>query len=238
MIFSHLSDLHVNPNIKKIVVHLKERYPGSIALITGDCANNARRSEFEKVEGWLEGIGKLILPGNHDYRWQGNLLYPQKKKVLKNWSETLGQYEPICEVRKGLKYEFLGEKIVFIGIDSNDSKAAFARGYVSRELCQELRGLLKKFKDYTRIVGLHHHPLKDSFLMELENGKLLMKALSGECEVLIFGHEHELYKRENKFGVGLIVSSHSTVEKFGDNLCVNMFKVESKMDVRHWMEVV
>lgn len=238
MIFSHLSDLHKKKEIKQIVGYLNERYPQSVALVTGDCVDNGKRSEFDKVEGWLQGLNKLILPGNHDFRYMGNLLFPQKKKVLKDWKETLGKYEPSVQACKGLRYEYVGDKTIFIGIDSNDSKAAFARGYVSPELCQELRGLLKRLKGYTRIVGLHHHPLKDSFLMELENSGLLMGALCGECEVLIFGHEHELYKRENKLGVGLIVSSHSTVEKFGANLCINMFKVESKMDIRHWLEVV
>ena len=236
----HISDVHNEDTLPQIVDYIAENHPTAVTISTGDHADNATRKEFESVYEQYEKIHRIVMPGNHDRRYAGNIEYPEPENVRQDWGETLGEFEAEVPERDGLRYEHIAPGVVFIAIDSNDSKSLFARGYVSPELCRDLKVLLDDLEGRTRIVALHHHPFDNDYLTALENSNLLMKALSGRCEVLLFGHEHKLYVERNTHGIPLVLGSHKTTEPLNGKkaIGINVIDIKSKTDIKHWIDII
>jgi len=85
MIIAHLSDLHfgmpeyVEELGDNVLKKIKEIRP-ELIVITGDITNCGYLEDYEKAKKFidlLEGKRKLIVPGNHDARNAGYLLFEE-----------------------------------------------------------------------------------------------------------------------------------------------------------------
>ena len=105
---------------------------------------------------------------------------------------------------------------VYFGIDSGDpmDKQISARGFISKKLANGLRDALLKYSGKTRIAFLHHHPFSEGYFMKLHGSNKLLEALKDNCELLLFGHEHEYGLWCKNRGIPLIVSSHKSTDNY------------------------
>ena len=260
----HLSDLHIglrskeSARTKMIFDKIAKSFPGIPIIITGDLTDSATKSQLKKTREFLNQLVLsnpiLVVPGNHDYAWKGNIL---RDDGWENWVRYLGS--PLGwgkdEVSwMGIDYEPKGVDglgvwkdgpCVYFGIDSGDpkDKQISARGYISKKLADALKESLKKYAKKTRIAFLHHHPFTQGFFTKLYGSKRLLDSLKGNCELLLFGHHHEYGMWWTKRGVPLIVSSHKSTDTIsGDCLMITVIDIENvgTPDVlfRHRIEVV
>lgn len=259
-----LSDLHIglrkreSTRTKGIFGKIAQSHPGIPTIITGDLTDSATLGQFKATRGLLDELARtnpiLAVPGNHDYAWKGNILRPNG---WKNWVKYLGSplgwgkkqvawMSEDCEP-KGL--EGLGVwkngPCVYFGIDSGDpdDKQISARGYISKKLADTLESSLKKYKGKTRIALLHHHPFTSGFFTKLHGSRMLLRALKNNCELVLFGHEHEYGIWWNERSVPLIVSSHKTTDTLsGDCLTITIIEIDKpgtpNVSFRHRLEVL
>lgn len=246
-IIIHLSDFHVGRKSKelehtnKIFDWIAKQLPNTPVLITGDLVDSAIKKQFKLMRESLEILSQtnpiLMVPGNHDYAWKGNIL---RDDGWENWVKYLGS--PLGWGRDeiswmGVNHEpegvdglgvWVDGPYVYFGIDSGDpkDKQISARGYISNKLCDALSDVLSYYSDKIRVVFLHHHPFDDWFFTKLHGAEKLMATLEGNCEVLFFGHEHQygLWLSKN---IPLIVSSHkSTNFLSGDCLGITVVTIK------------
>lgn len=245
----HLSDLHIGAgqceydNTIKVCDWIAKKHAGKIVLITGDLTDSATRDQYVSTKSVLAQLGQtnpiLAVPGNHDYAWLGNVL---KKDGFELWNQFLGMpFGWHSTASSWMGEDGLGVwihgNIAFIGIDSGDpnDKQISARGYISQKLADSLAYELQILKDMTRIVFLHHHPFTDGLFTKLHGADHLMEALKDQCEILLFGHEHEYGLWRNQHGIPLIVSSHKTSKTmFSNILMVTIVGI----NLTHKLEVV
>ncbi len=254
----HLSDLHFRGRKKerdyadRIIDNIAANYAKVPVLITGDVTDSATRKQMTEARTILDRLAKtnpvLVAPGNHDYAWKGNVL---RDEGWKNWVEILGEPLGWTKRRPGwmtkhcdpLGVEGLGVweagKCVYFGIDSGDpeDKVTSAKGFISKKMAQSLATTLKKYAGKTRIAFLHHHPFSDGVFMRLDGSKRLMNALSGNCELLLFGHEHEYGIWWNRDNIPLIISSHKSTDRvLGGQLMVTIIEINNvgTEDVKFW----
>lgn len=244
-----LSDLHLQgrkverERAIRLISAIGKYYPKSTVIVTGDLTDSATKGQMLEVRRVLDQLGKtnpiLVVPGNHDYAWKGNILRPDG---WTNWVKTLG--EPIgwskqrlgwmgvhCEP-KGIDGLGVWEtpKCVYFGIDSGDpeDKVISAKGYISKKLAAGLEASLKKYQGKTRIAFLHHHPFTDGLFTKLKGSSHLLKALNNNCELVLFGHEHEYGIWWNKNQIPLTVSSHKSTDRvLGGQLMITVIEIRN-----------
>jgi len=240
---------------------IAESFPKVPILITGDLTDSATEGQLNKTRELLDELALtnpiLAVPGNHDYAWKGNIL---RDDGWENWVKYLGS--PLGWDKEqvhwmGIDHEPEGVDglgiwkdgpFVYFGIDSGDpdDKKVSARGYISKKLATALKESLEKYDGKTRIAFLHHHPFTDGFFSRLFTGldgsRRLMNALNGNCEILLFGHEHEYGIWWKKRGVPLIVSSHKSTDPFGDCLTITIIDIADpgtpNVSFRHRLEMI
>lgn len=263
----HLSDLHIGLRQKEtnrtatIFNKIAGSFPGIPVIITGDLTDSATQKQFIKTRKLLDNLAQsnpiLAVPGNHDYAWKGNIL---RSNGWANWVKHLGS--PLGWHRKqvpwmGINYEPKGvdglgvwkdKSCVYFGIDSGDpnDKQISARGYISQRLADTLANSLKKYAGKTRIAFLHHHPFTEGILAtftKLHGSRRFLMTLKDNCELVLFGHEHEYGIWWNKRGVPLVVSSHKSTDTIsGDCLMVTVIDIKNpgtpKVSFRHRLKVL
>jgi 3',5'-cyclic AMP phosphodiesterase CpdA len=261
----HVSDLHIGLTQKEsirthvIFEAIANKYPGVPVLITGDIVDSAEEEQFIEARKLADGLSKtnpiLMVPGNHDYAWKGNLVIDPD--AWKNWIQYLGSplgwnkpevlwletgSEPVGIDGLGV---WTHHSCVFVGIDSGDPKdrVICARGYVSDRLATALKRILEDHVGKTRIVMLHHHPFSGGFFTALSGAELLLEAVKNNCELLIFGHDHNYGMWIGRDNVPLIVASHKcTTRMSGDCYMYTMVEMQDPETTnrlpRQWLEVV
>jgi predicted phosphohydrolase len=244
--------------VKKIFAWVANRYPGVPVLITGDLTDNATAAQMQATRKMLDDLAVtnpiLTVPGNHDYAWKGNIL---RQKGWQNWVTHLGS--PLGwgknEVHwMGVDHEPAGidglgvwktNSVVYFGIDSGDPKdrQISARGWISKKLADGLADALKKYAGKTRVAMLHHHPFTEGFFTKLKGSKRLMGALRGNCELLLFGHEHEYGLWWNYPDIGMICSSHKSTDNISGHCLfatvIDIAKAGTKnVSFKHRLEIL
>jgi predicted phosphodiesterase len=87
---------------------------------------------------------------------------------------------------------------------------------------------LQNYAGKMRIAFLHHHPFTEGFFTKLKGSELLLAALKENCELLLFGHNHDYGIWWKERGVPLIVSSHKTTDcPSGDCLMITVIDIEN-----------
>ncbi|KAA3606440.1 MAG: hypothetical protein D8M57_16070 [Candidatus Scalindua sp. AMX11] len=215
--FIQLSDLHIrksngkeeNGNCEKIVKHIINKYSDDkpVVLLTGDIVDDGRAEQYKNAVNILKPLVDnnftvLASPGNHDYGPMGNFYTEVSQRNFQNYilCELLGNQEA---QKAGVKMEDLYpmvtvvDDVIFIGIDSvvgaEDQFMHFASGEVGDEQREKLKDILRSQKDSgKKIVSFfHHHPFNRKFVLELDDSKEVMKILTGNVDVLCFGHDHK-----------------------------------------------
>ena len=225
----HLSDLHIGlseeeaANVKRIFNWIRINHPGAVVLITGDITDSAELDELQEAATLIGQLWEtnrvLIVPGNHDYAWKGNVC---REDGWEHWKKYLGdRYGGDSEYIDGLKITIIGDCSYF-SVDSGDpnDKEISARGYVSEALAAMLKDQLRLREGLTRVVFLHHHPFTDGFFTRLHGSEILMDAIIENCELLLFGHEHHFGTWATQKNGPLIVASHKSTDEFGECLLV------------------
>jgi 3',5'-cyclic AMP phosphodiesterase CpdA len=260
----HLSDLHVglrqqeSVRTHRIVEAIGNSLAGIPVLVTGDMTDSATTDEFREARGLMDQLAKtnpiLMIPGNHDYAWKGNVYRPGAwKDWLKYLGSPLGWGRPeatwLEKSHDPVGVDGLGvwkqDPLVFFGIDSGDpnDKVICARGYISDKLATGLKRALQENEGKTRIVFLHHHPFTEGFFTGLAGAGLLLSAVKDNCEILLFGHDHNYGIWRNREGIPLIVASHkSTARVSGDCVMITVLDIEEpgtpNLSIHHRLEVV
>ncbi|MBC8401860.1 MAG: metallophosphoesterase [Candidatus Marinimicrobia bacterium] len=245
----HLSDLHIglrsseSTRTRKTFTKIAESFPEIPIIITGDLTDSATKKQFGKARELLDELSStnpiLTVPGNHDYAWKGNIL---RDDGWENWVKYHGS--PLGWGRDnvpwmGIDHEPEGvdglgvwedENCVYFGIDSGDplDKQISARGFISKKLAYGLKESLENYAGKTRIAFLHHHPFTGGFFTKLMGSRMLLTALKDNCELLLFGHEHEYGIWWDNRGIPLIVSSHKSTDTIsGDCLMITVINIEN-----------
>ena len=200
----HLSDLHVHTSAKnnaetvKRLSYIRVHYPDHNRIITGDVTDDGKEVQYIRAMQQLLSGTCYICPGNHDYGFAGN--FYDKKRALR-FDEYLPQArkymgllaKPVIEVVKSDE-----TTVVLVGLNSNlrtRNPFDFACGrigimqrwWLKRTLSQARR----KYPNCVRIVYLHHHPFDRGPWTGLKDSRKLIKCLSMQCELVLFGHKHK-----------------------------------------------
>jgi len=228
----HLSDIHIGRSrnettrCKKIVAHIAKYHQGVPVVITGDITDSGTSAQMRSAMNILDRLNETntvcIVPGNHDFACKGNIAISDSPA---RWEKYLGRYDVNCH----LCYDH--DDFVIIGVNSGDptDEVMSARGYVDEEQIDYLTDLLHRFKAYTKkVVCFHHHLFTRGFFTRLEGAKLLTDALSGNCDIVLFGHDHHCGVWRNYKDIPLIVASHRSTEPIsGDCLAIGMINCET-----------
>ncbi|MBI4595917.1 MAG: metallophosphoesterase [Candidatus Tectomicrobia bacterium] len=262
----HLSDLHIGEShteaeqAKRLFTAIAEFYPRKPILITGDLTDSGTERQMKQARKLLDGLAKsnpiLLVPGNHDYAYIGNICHPD---AWGNWMKYLGfplgwDTQPFTwmDGNHDGGFEGLGvwkdKDCVFIGIDSGDPKdeEACARGYISQGMADAIKSSLKQCEGKTRIAFLHHHPFTKgpwNLFTALKGHDKLLQAVSGNCELLLFGHEHNYGVWREEKQIPLIVASHKSTQPLSSNCyMITLIDIEisetQKPSFHHRLEVI
>jgi 3',5'-cyclic AMP phosphodiesterase CpdA len=232
----HLSDLHIGlsekevANAKRLFFWIATDQPGTVVLITGDITDLATEEQLQEAALLIEELSEtnpvLIVPGNHDYAWAGNIL---REDGWKNWQQCLGnRFGGSREIVDGLRVTKISN-MAFFSVDSGDPRdeEISARGYISEALAEALKESLVKSWDPTRVVFLHHHPFDSGFFTKLHGSEIFMEAITGNCEILLFGHRHRFGIWEKRENSPMIVASHKSTDEFGECLLMGFVNPET-----------
>ncbi len=240
-----LSDLHVGRKkkegknldivVEKIVKKWGNKKEKPVILITGDIVDDGEKSQFIDARKRLEPLYAnyfkvLVVPGNHDYGWNGNHARESRFKYLKS------QFFPFENVSYPYPKEIGGH--IFIGLNSMKAETGFfdgllADGELGNKQINNTIGILKKAAnrkpEQKVIVYLHHHPFlypDDKFLKKtgekighwLKDGEDLMHKISGQVDILLFGHEHRHLdfsgtQISTKYRIPIILSGGKTTDE-------------------------
>jgi predicted phosphodiesterase len=259
-----LSDLHIglrpreSARTRTIFERITSRHKGVPVLIAGDLTDSATKAQFRETRRLLDQLARtnpiLAVPGNHDYAWKGNII---RETGWEDWVRYLGSplgwgREEVHWLGEGFEpagIEGLGVwqdgPCVYFGIDSGDprDRQASARGYISDKVADGLRASLEKYAGKTRIAFLHHHPFDDKLFTKLHGSAKLMKSLAGNCELFLFGHEHEYGIWWNERGLPLTISSHKPSDCLSGNcMMITIIDIQNAgtpaVSFQHRLEVV
>jgi Calcineurin-like phosphoesterase len=157
----HLSDLHFGTDAALENEAYLSRHLESIikqidrAVITGDLLNNPKREDALAFRNFRDGLavrmGKevIVIPGNHDQKWLGNVGSPLRELSKLEWSNLVVDDDLRC---------------TFFCFDSS-REANLARGKVTRQQLMETATEFEKHcairpdrRDYLSVALIHHHP--------------------------------------------------------------------------------
>jgi predicted MPP superfamily phosphohydrolase len=218
----HISDLHhaKHDGVKKLITDLISHYQGESEkpkiVLSGDLVHSSlnKRKMFE-VKKYLKNLidndfELFICPGNHDLKIKGVFGNPIKTLSVFNkyFSPLLPQNSNYngAEDNDLLHYPLVHkyDNHFFIGLNSLQKNAKFARGRLGKRQIQELNetidGINTDFENPVIIVYLHHNPFYFSYKydsLKLENRKLFLEVIRG-INVLLFGHYHKNIRYKQK----------------------------------------
>lgn len=190
-----LSDLHIggsyfNQDIfDSIVDEVSNKLKPDVVLITGDLTDDGLVSQFDRARTEVNKLidtchNVLILPGNHDYRHTGYLLF---KKFFASYSYPSNVYK------------FKNTLVITLGTARPDRD----EGEVGHRQNLWLEKILsnEKYKEKTttttttKIVAMHHHLIgvpdtgTDKIVI-VDAGDILRTCLQYKVDLVVCGHKH------------------------------------------------
>jgi 3',5'-cyclic AMP phosphodiesterase CpdA len=180
MIIVQLSDIHVGSQFKEetfeqVIEEVNALRPDAV-IVTGDLTNEGLSKEYEKCRSLLARLDtkKIIsLPGNHDYRNTGYLLF---KKHF--------PFETVND---------LGGDVVIVTIGT--ARPDRDEGEVGYRQNLWLERTMKKYENKITILAMHHHligiPDTGSARVEvIDAGDVLRTILATKVNLVLCGHKH------------------------------------------------
>lgn len=188
-----LSDLHIGGAyfsqdiFDTIVDEVNNELKPDVILITGDLTDDGLISQFEHARIEIKKLintcpNVLILPGNHDYRHTGYLVF---KKFFSSSSSS-----PYLSNA----YEYKSTLIITLATARPDRD----EGEVGHRQNLWLEGILsnKQYKEKTtKIVAMHHHLIgvpdtgTDKIVI-VDAGDILRTCLQYKVDLVLCGHKH------------------------------------------------
>jgi Icc protein len=180
MIIVQLSDIHVGSQFKEetfeqVIEEVNDLRPDAV-IVTGDLTNEGLSKEYERCRALLARLDtrKIIsLPGNHDYRNTGYLLF---KKHF--------PFETVND---------LGGDVVIVTIGT--ARPDRDEGEVGYRQNLWLERTMKKYENKVKILAMHHHligiPDTGSARVEvIDAGDVLRTILATKVNLVLCGHKH------------------------------------------------
>jgi 3',5'-cyclic AMP phosphodiesterase CpdA len=208
----HISDLHFgnhNANLAESLKDLTDQLKPELILATGDLADQPTGELLGDARDFLRDLGSrcaerpkedpdrpqvMVVPGNHDVRYLGNLRI------------SAGKYSTIFSERGWPKsYYFQPENVWVYGFDSSLEWKSGANGKVpakdllafSREYARLKNEHKGKFEQAVKIAAIHHHPLPIKYdasvarwLVLTNAAEFLGEVLNLKIDFIVHGHEH------------------------------------------------
>ena len=206
--------------------------PRPVIIVTGDLVNDGTTRQFLEVRQILKplyraGFIVLPVPGNHDYGVMGNHLWKKRftrfKKVFFSMENPHFPLEHITYpfTKKINGHYFIG--LNSMKVESPGSDRWLNDGELGQRQLADLDGILNSLRyrsdDLIRkekvVVYLHHHPFifpydhkriaikkHEQRASYLKDGDELMELLSGNVDILLFGHGHEHVNLSTTFLAG------------------------------------
>ncbi len=197
----HISDLHISSkdyvegwgeNLIKILRSLDPE----LVIITGDLTDQGYAHEYEVAVNYLQRIEseKLVVPGNHDSRNGGDILF-----------------EEIFETRFPI-YE--NDRLIVLGIDS--SEPDIDDGHIGRENYERVKEIFKD-EERIKVIAMHHHliPIPGTGRernIPVDSGDFLKLCTELNVNFVFSGHKHVpwIWKLENSH---LITAGTATTKR-------------------------
>ena len=212
----HISDLHIHMNEKKnervvqALNYIYKHYPDHIIVVTGDIVDSGTKEQYERAYQLLFPFcGRiLVCPGNHSEGIKGNFYNKVCAKMfddflslpLKQNGTYYGYNSPVVSNIKDFR---------FIGLDSNiesNSAFRFAQGIIGNKQLKLLKPLLDTAQ--IKVLYFHHHPfMYTDPTMRLKDSKKLEKVITGQVDVLLFGHKHVPQTWQGKWDIPWICAA-------------------------------
>jgi len=220
----HISDLHhkkhtgVKKLIKDIILYYQNQPEKPKIVLSGDLVHSSlNKRKMSEVKTYLQSLldndfELLICPGNHDLKIKGVVGNPIKSLTVFNkyFSSLLPKNSNYNgeEDNDLLNYPVVHkyDNHFFIGLNSLQKNAKFARGRLGKRQVQELNETIveinSEFENPVILVYLHHNPFYFPYKydsLKLENRKFFLEVVRG-INILLFGHYHKniRYKQEEK----------------------------------------
>ena len=223
MIIVQISDLHIGSQFLEdkfdlLVQEINELNPDTI-VITGDLTNEGLMKEYQKCKLLLSKFNTkkiIIMPGNHDYRNTGYLLF---KKFF--------PFESVNE---------LSDDVVLVTVgtarpDRNNGEVGYRQNIW-------LDRTMKKYKNKIKIVAMHHHLIAipdtgSDQLTVVDAGDVLRTILDTRVDVVLCGHKHRpwAWNFRNLTVVNAGTATSERVRGFFENTYNILTILNKKVDV-------
>ncbi|MGD1835595.1 MAG: metallophosphoesterase family protein [Nitrososphaeraceae archaeon] len=176
-----LSDIHIGKYFQQeifdiLVDEINNEINPDAVVITGDLTDDGLLEQFEQADNQIKNIkcsNKIIIPGNHDYRHTGYLIFkkffPMKNQI----------------------YDFGNEIILTLSTARPDRD----EGEVGYRQNLWMEKSLTKFHDRIKIIAMHHHLISipdtgtDKVII-YDAGDALRSCLQSKVNVVLCGHKH------------------------------------------------
>ncbi len=175
----HLSDLHLSdgyflPDTAEAVIESVNDITPDILVITGDLTQYGSYNEYRNAEEWIGRIecrNRVIVPGNHDSRNVGYLLF----------EEIFG--------KRSSSHSF--GRVTVVGVDS--SQPDVDDGHVGREMYDWIAECFRPGE--IRVFALHHHLLPVPMTgrerqIPVDAGDVLELLCRCDMDLVLCGHKH------------------------------------------------
>jgi len=220
----HLSDLHMSSahflsDVAESVVQSVNEIAPDILVITGDLTQNASHYEYVEAKKWIDRIeckNKVVVPGNHDSRNVGYLLFEDYFKE---------RFSCCC---------FDG--VTVLGVDS--SQPDIDDGHIGREMYGWIADNFDFEGTYFRVFALHHHLIPVPMTgredeIPVDSGDVLELLDRCGVDLVLCGHKHVpwVWKLNNMFVLNAGTACSNKI-KARTTQCYNLIEIEKAGDTK------
>lgn len=226
VLIAHVSDIHVGKvnflpeKLESCIREVNEISPDFLVL-SGDLTVFGFKDEYERAKDYIDQFQqeKLVIPGNHDARYMGDIYF----------EKYFGHGDRVMN---------LSEDVSIIGIDS--SVPDLDEGTVGRGKQRWLKKELNKISDEKiKIVAIHHHlvpvPMTGRERAVLTDAGDVMRILvENGADIVLCGHRHTPYAWFLN-NIAIVTAGSPSTEKVRANIpqSYNLIKItDEKIEVR------
>lgn len=183
MLLVQISDIHCGPmfnqeTFRTAIKEINAMSPDAV-VITGDLTEDGIQSQFKQAAEELKQLKPkniIYVSGNHDYRATGYLLFRQ--------------YFPFNQITE------IDNTVIIVLSSARPDRDD---GEVGHRQNLWLESTLKKYKNHTKIVAIHHHiiPVPDTGADQItiiDAGDVLRSLTKTQANLVLCGHRHRPWK--------------------------------------------